>query len=269
MRAAVYTERDIRRMYEGLPEGAVINRSWTTVYRRDPAQRSTDAEVGRIESVDETLAMQQTTQALERCNRALMQASAMPIELLSGIRNGVGIAEEIVREGARRLEMMAARATIDVILAPTSAASRDRARSLLLRFLKPEQREQHGKTGAFDHLGKYGTYTLRLGRSYNVRFEPKPGAAASVEDEKYHSAAVLCAIPAGAGEMPVEDILIAQLLWLRRDEDDFWWRANRGPGEMIELDAPGRTAWQWREWCRAARERGEFFIIDDPQTPTE
>lgn len=109
-------------------------------------------------------------------------------------------------------------------IAANSKASSRRARALLLRFLTPGQRAQFKRHECFEHRGQHGIYTLRLGRSYNVGFTPLP--------QSQKQEAVLCAIPQGAGEMPVEDIVLSQLLWLRRDEDGFWATANAGPREV-------------------------------------
>jgi hypothetical protein len=96
-----------------------------------------------------------------------------------------------------------------------------RARQLLLGELDPVQRAQFAAEGWFVVKG-------RRGRRYRIR----PAVSANIDVLGRRGEAVrerLCVHPAGAWRMPVEDVMLAQLLHLRDNEAGLLRIANHHP----------------------------------------
>lgn len=112
---------------------------------------------------------------------------------------------------------------VDPSRSPIDPEAKARARELLRSYLTPGQRERYDITGTVLHPSKrpQQEYGIRAGRSYNVIWY----------DHRKRRHQQLCCIPQGAHEMPDEDIMIAQLLTLRADEEGFLRRANKGGWE--------------------------------------
>jgi hypothetical protein len=111
---------------------------------------------------------------------------------------------------------------------PTPEAT-ERAKALLLSYLTPAQQRSYDASRKIWHEGKRYSYEIGPGTTFNVDyFEPGGGPPRFLGK--------LCCIPAGAEAMPVEDVMLAQLLALRTDEDGFLARANRSPGRLVARD---------------------------------
>jgi hypothetical protein len=99
-------------------------------------------------------------------------------------------------------------------------AAAARARALLLGELDPVQREQFLAEGFFVHIGRRGVrYRIRTGISANIDVLRRSGR---VRER-------LCVHPMGAGRMPAEDVMLAQLLHLRHAEAELLEIANHHP----------------------------------------
>lgn len=97
--------------------------------------------------------------------------------------------------------------------------ARERAKLLLQEALSPKQREQYAQDGFFDLEsirpdGERRIYRIRRGRSRNVQQVSAEGRVLKT----------LCAHP--VDNVPDEDTMVAQKLWLETREDDFLRLAN-------------------------------------------
>lgn len=96
------------------------------------------------------------------------------------------------------------------------AAASDRAEALLLSLLTPRQRREYGETHTIPVRGSdKRRYRLEYGTVGNVKELNRAGL----------EIASWCAAP--TGDLPTEDVLAAQLLWLRADAPGFRAVANR------------------------------------------
>lgn len=103
-----------------------------------------------------------------------------------------------------------------------------RARGLLIGELSRAQRRQFEAKGSFEVRGRRGVYRIRRAVAGNIDvLRPEGGIA--------HR---LCGHPSDLS-MPVEDVMLAQLIHLRHDEDGFLRVANRhaAPGLHPGVDA--------------------------------
>lgn len=112
----------------------------------------------------------------------------------------------------------------------TRAAAQERATTLLLSLLTPGQRKAYKETRVIKVRGSdKRRYLLTYGTVSNVKELNRAGTPV----------ASWCAAPAGE-DLPTEDVLAAQLLWLRADaagfravanrtaQPQFWCRDNQG-----------------------------------------
>lgn len=107
-------------------------------------------------------------------------------------------------------------------------AAISRARGLLIGELSRAQRRQFEAKGSFEVRGRRGVYRIRRAVAGNIDvLRPEGGIA--------HR---LCGHPSDLS-MPVEDVMLAQLIHLRNDEDGFLRVANRhaAPGLHPGVDA--------------------------------
>lgn len=99
------------------------------------------------------------------------------------------------------------------------AAAKERARELLLSFLTEEQRKDFETNLAFIVEAASGTkYRITYGRIGNIQV---------LQQELVRHR--LCVHPADNDDLPVEDVMLSQLLHLRADEAELVRRANIHP----------------------------------------
>jgi hypothetical protein len=112
-------------------------------------------------------------------------------------------------------------------LAQARVRAQDRAEQFLLEMLSPSQRERYQLAGEFEVMGSAGNlYRIRRGISGNIDWI-KP-------DGKFGGR--LCAHPTmQEGWLPMQDVVLAQLLALTTDEPAFVRRANVHAGERPPL----------------------------------
>jgi hypothetical protein len=125
------------------------------------------------------------------------------------------------------------------------AAAEGRAESLLLSLLTPRQRREYAASQTIPVRGSdKRRYRLEHGRVSNVIELDRVG----------NEIASWCAAP--AGNLPIADVLAAQLLWLRHDAPGFRAVANRMEG----ISGAG----QWQGIGRAYRLDGSMLTAAEP-----
>lgn len=112
------------------------------------------------------------------------------------------------------------RARLDVYANATARvnAAREKARTLLLKLLTTEQKDQLEKLRYFEVIAGASRrrYRIREGIAGNIRLVDPEGR----EVTQY------CCHPAG---LPIEDVMVAQKLQIEHDEEEFLRLANASP----------------------------------------
>ena len=98
--------------------------------------------------------------------------------------------------------------------------SEDRALKLLKRFLTNEQYEEYLRVGTYRHFGERYDYLIRKSDGIEV-----------IDKDSLSSIGTLCVVPnfPGPGELPPTDVVIHQIVWLKKDENTVWEKGNFMP----------------------------------------